>query len=198
MWFYKFFRFCFFVLVLSLSIWTLVSISPDKCNCSSPTTHNTLWTIAGVVCSLPIFFIIYEFPTEPLDRKLFFKLFSIPKEKYKYTVDERIDVNNNTSKYFPLVKTAYFYPPFYIQLIGNTKYKLIDPKHKYVIGCDGYESDTLAMQAIANVKLDINRNSFKYRYDMWVCHICPVKSACYRKVLNEKPLKVKIKKTFNK
>ena len=203
--FYKFFRVCFFILVLSLSIWCCISISPDKCNCSSSMDHNILWTMTGIFCSLPIFALIYNFPGGAVDQKLFFKLFSIPKNKYKYTIDEHINVKDNTSKYFPLVKTTYFYPPFYIRLtpfyihlITNNEYNLIDPKNNFFINNDGYESRLKAMQAITYVKLDINKHSFKYQYDRWFCHICWMKDDCLKKVANEKPLDVKIKKTFNK
>ena len=198
MWFYKFFRFCIFILILSLSIWFFIFISPDKCDCSSQNAHNVLWAITGILCSLPIFIIIYTFPEEPIDQKLFFKLFSIPKNKYKYTIDEHINVKEGTSQYFPLVKTTYFYPPFYIRLITNNEYNLIDPKNNFFINNDGYESRSKAMQAITCVKLDINKHSFKYQYDRWFCHICWMKDDCLKKVANEKPLDVKIKKTFNK
>ena len=198
MWFYRFFRICFFVLILSLIIWCFISLSPDKCNCSSRMVHNMGWAWLGIVCSMPVFLIVYNFPIESLDRMLYFKLFKISKKKYQYIIDEHINVKDNTSKFFPLVKTTYFYPPFYIKKIKKDNYILIDPKNNFFINNNGYDSKAEAIHAVTCVKLNINKNSFKYQYDRWFCSVCPLKKKCYIKKIDPQPLNVKIKKTFNK
>ena len=189
-----FFKTIFRASIILGFIWLFIYISPDNCTCSSKLLHNSIWGLLGFLMYVSFaVFIANMGSKKSLPDRIFFKLFRIPKPKYKYEIIQYTAPNGQTL-YIPTVKTTWLYPPFYIKVDGN-EYELIDPAkdNKYYS-----KSKEGALYAISLVKNDMNNKTFKYKCDMWMCYLCPLKSDCYQKEKIPSDLTVKISKTFNK
>lgn len=189
-----FFKTIFRASIILGFIWLFIYISPDKCSCSSKLLHNSIWALLGFLMYIPFaMFIANMGSKKSLPDRIFFKLFKIPKPKYKYEIIQYTAPSGETL-YIPTVKTIRLYPPFYIKVEDNG-YKLIDPAkgNKYYS-----KSKEDALYAISLVKNDMNNKTFKYKCDMLMCYLCPLKSDCYQKEKIPSDLTVKISKTFNK